>query len=117
MTQHDKKAAPMRGLAPGIPVVARSSGKKISFGTAAQPAVAAAPPSKRHLRLADEETAAIEQQLSRYIGSAAKTIVNDEAARNANFQEFLVAVAGKIDQPTQRDQFLAALKRSLTRRY
>jgi hypothetical protein len=122
MTHDDKKASLTRGLAPAIPVLARSSGKKVPFGAPAAGHVAqvlsdAARASKRHLRLAAEETAAIEEQLSRYIGSAAKATIDDEAARSVDFKEFLVAVAGKIEQPTQRDQFLAALKRSLTRRY
>ena len=69
------------------------------------------------LDLGGDEAAAIEQALSRYIGPLAKMIVRKEASRYANFKEFLAAVAGNIDQPTQRDQFLAALKRSLVRRY
>jgi hypothetical protein len=109
-----------RGLSPNIPVVARSSNKGVPFGAApgTNPSIAVAPSrTLPKLELAAEDAAAIEQALSRYIGPTARMIVRDEASRSANFNDFLIAIAGNIDQQTQRDQFLAALKRSLVRRY
>jgi serine/threonine-protein kinase len=108
-----KPPSQLTGLAPSIPVVARSTSKSVPFGSV--------PPSKLApnplLSLEAAEAAAIESALSKYIGPMAKMIVRKEASRTANFKDFVTAIAGNIDQPTQRDQFLAALKRSLVKRY
>jgi serine/threonine protein kinase len=69
------------------------------------------------LELEADELAAIEQQLSRAIGPVAKMLVRKEASRNANFKDFIAAVAGNIDQPAQREQFLQGLRRALPRRH
>jgi serine/threonine protein kinase len=69
------------------------------------------------LELAADEAAAIEQHLSRFIGPMAKMLVRKEASRHPAFKEFIGAVAGTIDQTEQREQFLAAVRRSLPRRY
>ncbi|GAB2578801.1 hypothetical protein GCM10027034_06900 [Ramlibacter solisilvae] len=64
-----------------------------------------------------EEIAAVEQQLSRYIGPMARVLVQREAARSPSFKHFVEAVAGNIDQPAQRELFLRSLKHSLPRRH
>jgi hypothetical protein len=69
------------------------------------------------LDLEADEATAIEQHLSKFIGPMAKMLVRKEASRHPDFKQFLGAVAGNIDQPALRDQFLAAVKRSLPRRY
>ncbi|MEJ6023367.1 protein kinase domain-containing protein [Ramlibacter sp. PS4R-6] len=121
-SQRTSSPSQFGGLGPSIPVVARGSTKSVPFGTAPSKNLSIpTSPSKLaphpQLELDGEEAAAIERALSKYIGPMAKMIIRKEASRNANFGEFLTAVAGNIDQPTQRDQFLAALKRSLVRRY
>jgi hypothetical protein len=68
------------------------------------------------LELDADELTTIEQHLSRVIGPVAKMLVRKEASRSASFKEFIAAVAGNIDQPAQRDQFLQGLRRALPRR-
>jgi hypothetical protein len=117
-----KPPSQFSGLAPSIPVMSRSSSKSVPFGSAPSKGVSIPSGASKlaqhpQLQLEADEAAAIESALSRYIGPMAKMIVRKEASRTANFKDFLSAVAGNIDQPTQRDQFLAALKRSLVKRY
>jgi hypothetical protein len=69
------------------------------------------------LELEQEEFAAIEQHLSKYIGPMARMLARKEASRIANFNEFIDAVAANIDKAEQREQFLHAVRRALPRRY
>jgi serine/threonine protein kinase len=69
------------------------------------------------LELAQDEMATIEQHLSRLIGPMARMIARKEASRQTSFKDFVAAVAGNIDKPEQREQFLQAIRRALPRRY
>ena len=73
-------------------------------------------PTGRQLEIAPEEMAVVEQALSKFIGPMAKMLIRKETGRAGSFKDFVDAVAGNIDQPQQREQFLQALKRALPRR-
>ena len=107
------------GLAPGVPIVARSSTKRAAFGTPPARGAAAPAGAKGVLRgamdLLAAEAAHVEQALSRYTGRAA--IEHEQQGRSADFDGFVAAAVRSSDPPTQRERFLAALKRSLVRRY
>ena len=110
------------GLGSSVPLVARASNKSVPFGASpgkSQPSGTTtfsklAPHPK--LDLGGDEAATIEQQLSKYIGPMAKMLVRKEASKHPNFKDFIAAVAGTIDQPEMRDQFLSAVRKSLPRR-
>jgi serine/threonine protein kinase len=70
----------------------------------------------RMLEVAPEELAVIEQTLSKFIGPMAKVLIRKETSRRGTFKEFVEAIAGNVDQPAQRAEFLQALKRALPRR-
>lgn len=70
----------------------------------------------RPVDLAPEELAAIEQALSRFIGPMARIVVKKQSARTASFKELVSALVESVDQPGQRDAFVAALHKALPRR-
>jgi hypothetical protein len=70
----------------------------------------------RVLEVLPEELAIIEQTLSKFIGPMAKVLIRKETSRRGTFKEFVEAIAGNVDKPAQRAEFLHALKRALPRR-
>jgi serine/threonine protein kinase len=70
----------------------------------------------RVLEVSPEELAVIEQTLSKFIGPMAKVLIRKETSRRGTFKEFVEAIAGNIDQASQRAAFVQALKRALPRR-
>ena len=70
----------------------------------------------RQLDLEPAEAAAVEQALSRFIGPMAKMLIRKETARCTSVKEFVAAVAGNVDRPDQREEFLLALRRALPKR-
>ncbi|HEY8049264.1 MAG TPA: adenylate/guanylate cyclase domain-containing protein, partial [Ramlibacter sp.] len=107
------------GLAPSVPVVSRSSNKSVPFGAApkSQPGSQSRVAPHPQLDLHADEAALIEQHLSKYIGPMARMLVRKEATKHPNFNDFIGAVAGNIDQPPERDQFLIAVRKALPRRH
>jgi serine/threonine protein kinase len=106
------------------PVVTRGAPRSVPYGP--NPSQPMSRPSQAQSRpgspsgsveVAAEEMTLIEQQLARFIGPMAKMLVRKEAGRAATFKDFMAAVAGNIDQPAQRDQFLLAIRRALPRRH
>jgi hypothetical protein len=117
------KPSNFSGLGPSVPVMARGSSKSVPFGSTpkSQPSSPSGGYSRMaphpKLELADEESAAIEQHLSKFIGPMAKMLVRKEASRHPAFKDFIGAVANNIDRTEQREQFLAAVRKSLPRRH
>jgi serine/threonine protein kinase len=72
--------------------------------------------STRQVDIAPEDMAIIEHTLSKFIGPMAKMLIRREVAHSATFKEFVIAVAGNIDHPQQREVFLQALNRALPNR-
>jgi serine/threonine protein kinase len=72
--------------------------------------------SSRVLEISPDELAVIEQTLSKFIGPMAKVLIRKETSRRGSFREFVEAIAGNIDQASQRADFVQALKRALPRR-
>jgi serine/threonine protein kinase len=73
-------------------------------------------PSTIQFDITPEELAAVEHALSKSIGPMARMIVKKEIGRTRSFKDFIEACAGNIDQPPQREQFMAALKKAVPRR-
>ena len=74
------------------------------------------PGSGRVIEISPDELAIVEQTLSKFIGPMAKVLVRKETSRRGSFKEFVEAIAGNIDQASQRSEFVQALKRALPRR-
>ena len=72
--------------------------------------------STRQVDIPPEDMAIIEHTLSKFIGPMARMLIRREVAHSATFKEFVLAVAGNIDHPQQREVFLQALKRALPHR-
>lgn len=72
--------------------------------------------SARQIDISPDEMALIEHTLSKFIGPMARMLIRREVGRGAAFKEFVAAVAANIDQPSQREAFIQALKRALPRR-
>lgn len=72
--------------------------------------------STRQVDIAPQDMAIIEHTLSKFIGPMAKMLIRREVAQSATFNEFVLAVAGNIDHPQQREVFLQALRRALPNR-
>ena len=47
----------------------------------------------------------------------ARMLIRREVSRSHSYQDFLVAVASHVDQPQQREAFLAAIRRALPGRH
>jgi serine/threonine protein kinase len=73
--------------------------------------------STRQLDIAPEDLLVVETALSKLIGPMARMLVRREVPRSRNFQDFLVAVASHVDQPQQRDAFVASIRRALPGRH
>lgn len=72
--------------------------------------------TQRALDLSAEELTLVEQALSRSIGPLAKMLVRKESQRHLLYGPFVQALAGHIDQPNERTEFAAAVKRALPNR-
>ena len=75
-----------------------------------------APTSTRMLDLTADEFQAVEQALGKFIGPMARIVVKKEAGRTSGVKEFVTALAGNIDQTSQREEFLKAAHKALPRR-
>ena len=73
--------------------------------------------STRQLDIAPQDLLAIETALSKLIGPMARMLIRREVSRSHSYQDFLVAVASHVDQPQQREAFLAAIRRALPGRH
>ena len=72
--------------------------------------------SSRQMDIAPDELLIIEQALGKFIGPMAKVLIRRETGRTTSFKDFVHVVAGNIDHLQPREEFVAALKRSLPRR-
>jgi serine/threonine protein kinase len=74
------------------------------------------PVSGRGADLSPEELLGVEQALGRFIGPMARIVLKKEAARGGSLKELVAALAANIDQQGQRDEFMQACKKALSRR-
>ncbi|TWO66958.1 protein kinase [Caenimonas sedimenti] len=76
----------------------------------------AAPVSGPALDLTAEELQGVELALGRFIGPMARIVLKKESARSGNLKDLVAALTGHIDQQGQRDEFVAACHKALSRR-